>query len=253
MTKTKGTLEWAESNVNCYYGCSNNCMYCYAKRMALRFGRINSETEWEKMRPNYKNINKRYMKRRGVVMFPTSHDITRKSVDNYIIVLRKLLEAGNRVLITTKANFDCIDKVYDEVLSREDKTPNKYVVQVEFRFSIGSIHNKILKKYEPNAPPFYYERLNTLLLLTALKFKTSISIEPFLDKDPTELIKFISEYIIFKGDIWLGLMSGYVPEELKPNYTIKNLLKIKDKIDKLSDDIRKRIRYKDSIENKLKW
>ena len=34
---TLGTKEWADSNVNCYFGCSNNCKYCYAKKMAIRF------------------------------------------------------------------------------------------------------------------------------------------------------------------------------------------------------------------------
>lgn len=36
---TLGTKEWADSNVNCYLGCSNNCRYCYAKKMAIRFNR----------------------------------------------------------------------------------------------------------------------------------------------------------------------------------------------------------------------
>lgn len=40
---TQGTKEWASSNINLFYGCANNCMYCYAKKMALRFGRIKSE------------------------------------------------------------------------------------------------------------------------------------------------------------------------------------------------------------------
>lgn len=249
MTKTSGTKEWAESNINCYYGCSNNCLYCYAKKMALRFGRISMEEEWADMKPNWKAINKNYRKRKGIIMFPTSHDIVPESVDNYIIVLRKLLKAGNTVLIITKANYDCIDKVYREVLMKKDFTPNKYINQVEFRITIGSIHSDILEKYEPNAPPLFYSRLTTLSLLTSLSFKTSVSIEPFLDNNPVHLIQFISEHV--NGTIWLGIMSGSVPNELKQNYTKENLLKIVSEINKLPENIRSRIRYKDSIRNKL--
>jgi DNA repair photolyase len=36
---TSGTKEWADHNVNCIRGCSNDCRYCYAKIMAKRFGR----------------------------------------------------------------------------------------------------------------------------------------------------------------------------------------------------------------------
>ena len=144
MTKTSGTKEYAESNVNCYYGCSNNCSYCYAKRMALRFGRISNEKEWKNMKPNQKAIDKKYRKRKGTIMFPTSHDITPESVDGCIFVLKKLLKSGNNVLIVSKANYDCIDKIYDKVLSKKDKTPNKYREQVEFRITVGSIRNDIL-------------------------------------------------------------------------------------------------------------
>jgi len=218
--------------------------------MALRFHRIEDESEWKVMKPNMKAINKQYRKRKGIVMFPTSHDITPESVDNYIIVLRKLLKSGNHVLITTKADYKCIDKIYEEVLSKDD-LPNKYLRQVEFRITIGSIYNDILKKYEPNAPSFRYSRFNSLSILTGLGFKTSVSIEPFLDKDPTYLIRFVAPHT--DGDIWLGLMSGAVPEELKPNYTRENLLKIVDNIHKLPEEVKSRIRYKDSIRNKLVW
>ena len=54
---TLGTKEWADSNVNCYSGCSNNCRYCYAKKMAIRFNR-KSENNWQEMEPNKKSINK---------------------------------------------------------------------------------------------------------------------------------------------------------------------------------------------------
>jgi len=252
--KTAGTHEWAYKNLNTEGGCEHDCSYCYAKRMAKKYGRIKKDEDWKCMIPNYKNINKNYRKINNPTdlydyMYPTSHDITPKSVDNYIIVLKKILKAGNTVLITTKANFDCIDKIYDKVLSNEDKSPNKYINQIEFRITIGSINNEILKKYEPGAPPLYYSRLTTLCLLTSLGFKTSVSIEPFLDRNPIPLIQFLSEHT--NGTIWLGLMSGSVPSELKSNYTEENLFKIVSDIRYLPENIRSKIRFKDSIRNKL--
>ena len=44
--KTTGTHEWCDSNVNCYYGCSRNCRYCYARHMAIRFKRIEKHEDW---------------------------------------------------------------------------------------------------------------------------------------------------------------------------------------------------------------
>ena len=91
---TSGTREWASSNVDIYSGCSNNCVYCYAKKMAIRFNR-KTEATWPEMELNEKALNKGFTKRKGRIMFPTSHDITHKTVHNCIIVLEKLLTAGN--------------------------------------------------------------------------------------------------------------------------------------------------------------
>jgi len=34
-----GTQEWAASNVNIQDGCEHDCLYCYAKIMAIRYKR----------------------------------------------------------------------------------------------------------------------------------------------------------------------------------------------------------------------
>ena len=243
--KTKGVAEWADSSVNCYYGCSNDCTYCYAKRMALRFDRIQSEDEWKYMRPNEKAINKGYKKRKGRIMFPTSHDITVTSYSNCIFVLKKLLKAGNEVLITTKPDWDLIEELKDVLL--------KYKDQILFRFTITSFSDKILGRYESKAPN-YEDRYISVFDAWEEGWKTSISIEPFLDKDPTYLItRFFSHeehgFDIITDTIWLGLMSGVVPKELKENYTKENLEIIIGKIKKLPERIRNKIRLKDSIRN----
>ena len=35
----KGTLEWACRTFNICLGCKHDCWYCYAKSIAIRFGR----------------------------------------------------------------------------------------------------------------------------------------------------------------------------------------------------------------------
>ena len=49
VKKGFGVGEWCDSSVNCFFGCSNFCSYCYALRMALRFGRIKNPEEWNCM------------------------------------------------------------------------------------------------------------------------------------------------------------------------------------------------------------
>ena len=48
MARTSGTKEWACKNLNFSKGCSNACKYCYARRMANRFG-WKKWTDWPNM------------------------------------------------------------------------------------------------------------------------------------------------------------------------------------------------------------
>ncbi len=41
----------------CYFGCSNNCRYCYAKKIAIRFNR-KTEESWKIMEINQKKVEK---------------------------------------------------------------------------------------------------------------------------------------------------------------------------------------------------
>jgi len=194
---TLGTKEWADSNVNCYKGCSNNCRYCYAKIMAIRFKRATNDT-WKKMELNIKNVEKGYHKRKGRVMFPTSHDITEESLENCLIVLRKLVQAGNEVLVTTKPRINCLKQICENFGDFKDK--------IQFRFTITSFDDKKLKFWEPNAPT-YDERLESLKYAFNKKFKTSVSIEPFLDEDPGILLELLWTYGAPPIDVWIGSMN----------------------------------------------
>ncbi len=242
---TLGTKEWADSNVNCYYGCFNNCRYCYAKKMAIRFNR-KTEDNWKVMVPNNMIINKNYRKRRGRIMFPTSHDITEESLENCLIVLEKLLDAGNEVLITTKPQLKCISKICNKF--------SKFKDLIQFRFTITSTNDQNLRFWEQGAPRFE-ERLKCVKYAFENEFKTSISIEPVLDIDPFILVNILLPYIT--ESIWIGKMNYMKTKNLSKNEekfhnsvrrinTRENLLKIVEQSKHYEGNI---IKIKDSIFN----
>ena len=207
---TSGTKEWADYNVNCIKGCSNDCRYCYAKIMAKRFHRCKEDT-WKTMVINENAILKNYGKYKGRVMFPSTHDITDDpSVLNAcVIVINKLLISGNEVLITTKPSLSVIKSIV--------KKFNTFKDQIQFRFTITSCDNYLLSFWEPNAPS-YEDRFESLKYSYENGFKTSVSIEPFLDTSPQNLVYKLSEYT--SESIWLGPM----------NYISRNGIKSEDEI-----------------------
>lgn len=209
---------------------------CYAKKMAIRFGRKTKDT-WKNMELNEKALNKKYKKRKGRIMFPTSHDITVESLNNCIIVLEKLLKARNEVLITTKPDLNCIKYICDYL--------DHFKEQIQFRFTITSFRSKTLDKWEPNAPGFL-ERMDSLSYAYSLGFKTSVSIEPFLDENPITLIKIVAPYCT--ESIWLGKLN-YMKTKFNSYYNIK---KIVGQLKFLPEEIKSKIRLKDSIQNLLK-
>jgi DNA repair photolyase len=183
---TSGTKEWADQNINCVKGCANNCRYCYAKIMAKRFGRCTEDT-WKNMEIRPAAMTKSYRKYDGRIMFPSSHDIVDipEIKDACFKVLEKLLEANNEVLVTTKPCLSVTKDIIDQF--------ENYQKQIQFRFTITSRDNALLSFWEPNAPP-YEERLESLILAYKEGFKTSVSVEPFLDSVPQQLVHEVAPY-----------------------------------------------------------
>lgn len=242
-----GTLEWAKTNVNCVSGCSNDCKYCYAKSMAIRFKRKTPDT-WKDEVINTEKVEKNYQKRDGVIMFPSSTDITPNTVDASLVVLKKLLSAGNDMLIVTKPHFDVIVRLCDEL--------NEFKDHFVYRFTIGSADSSVLKFWEPNAPSFE-ERLSALEYAYQHGFSTSISMEPTLDLFPEKVVEKVYEMVT--KDIWIGLpnmldrrlkMNGYgndekvmkASAELQQGQSENWVLKL---VEKFVDD--PKFRWKDSI------
>ena len=226
-SKITGTREWADYNVNCISGCINDCRYCYAKNMAKRFGRATEET-WKIMTVNQAKVDKNYVKKSGRVMFPSSHDITDDSeIENACFsVLSNLLENGNEVLVTTKPRLSTIKKIISRFKEHQEA--------MQFRFTITSLDDDLLKFWEPNAPLFQ-ERMDSLMFAFNKGFLTSVSMEPFLDYRPEDLVKRVEPYCT--ESVWIGKMN-YIQinnltlfeqeyyKKVRKNYTLEHLEKV---------------------------
>jgi len=215
--------------------------------MAVPFGR-RSWREWKKMVSRSDELKESMKKLPGRVMFPSSHDIVDVSPfrEACMTVLGKLLNSGNRVLITTKPRMSVTKEI--------DRRYHRFKSLMQFRFTMTSINDEALAFWEPNAPGFE-ERLDSLRYAFRRGYKTSVSIEPFLDYDPTKLIESVSPFVT--ESIWIGKMN-YIRtkgltrtekrryEKIRKNYETKHLAEIYMKFRGYQ-----LVRFKDSIRIKL--
>lgn len=187
-----GTREWAEMNANCMDGCANDCKYCYAKAMAVRFGR-KTPRNWEEEKARPERIKASCTGRPRRVMFPSTHDITLTSLPYCLSAIRRLLGHGHTLLIVSKPRVNCIKAICD-AFGEESGA-------IMFRFTIGSANDEVLRFWEPNAPCFM-ERLDSLCYAYEEGFETSVSCEPMLDVGIEEVVKTVGPYVT--DAIWIG-------------------------------------------------
>ena len=238
--KTKGTKEWAVKNVNFCKGCSNDCIYCYAKNIAYRCG-WKEKGSWKDMELKPEMAYKKFKKIDGWIMSPSSHDITTDNIDLAIKVFKNILESGNDLLIVSKPEKELIDLLINSLW--------KYKKQILFRFTIGSHDDDTLRFFEPNAPN-YQSRIGSLQLAYEYGFETSISIEPLLTRNVLKIINDID--VLVTDNIWIGPMN-YQGKLFTEHPTAKNfawlwqketLLEIYQELIDLVDD---RIAFKDTF------
>jgi len=193
-----GTKEWAETNVNIQLGCEHNCRYCYARsNLVDRFHKC-TEEQWVSPVINNKAVDKNRGKYEGTVMFPSSHDITPLNVSQCLVVLRRLLDAGNKVLIVTKPHPICIKLICEAF--------KEFKKQILFRFTIGSASDEVLKFWEPGAPSFG-ERMECLKYAFENGFATSVSCEPYLDGLVIYTYLAVRDYLT--ESFWIGLLRDF--------------------------------------------
>ena len=215
-----GTKEWSEYSFNIGQGCSNNCLYCYARANALRYKKISSRDEWQNEIVNEKAVSRAGIKRNGIIMFPTTHDITPTYLEPSIIALKKMLSAGNHVLIVSKPRFDCIKQVCAELESFKE--------QILFRFTIGTLDNSLLKAWEPGAPNAG-QRTASLTLARSYGYQTSISMEPFLGdvRDVIDTFTALEPFVTDK--IWIGKMNKITARVKEDSPEIKVAIELIEK------------------------
>ena len=196
-----GTKEWAETNVNIQLGCEHGCRYCYARYNAVTRFKWCTAEQWLDPLIIPSKVNRSFLKRLGVVMFPSTHDVTPRNLSECLCVLRKLLNAGNKILLVSKPHFTCITAICGLFL--------KYRSRLSFRFTIGSMDDKVLAFWEPNAPNFQ-ERLLCLCYAYYSEYQTSVSCEPYLDCDVSKIIALYEEVKPFITDsFWIGKLREF--------------------------------------------
>ena len=237
-----GTYEWAVENANFISGCRHNCKYCYSREMAIRFKR-KTTLNWQNEEVNFKQLEKNAKKVNGVIMFPSSHDITPENLTNSIKFLKKLLNHDNEILIVTKPHLVVIKTICKEFKAYKNK--------ILFRFTIGSKNSETLKFWEPNAPD-YEERKQCLIYAFSKGFSTSVSCEPMLDENTVELVEELTPFVT--NSIWLGKMN-FLLRRLNMNgiNDLETIEKAKKLIEIQSDGNIKRLYDQLFANDKVKW
>jgi DNA repair photolyase len=236
-----GTKEWADLSANCSDGCENDCKYCYAKEMAIRFGRRTPEN-WKEVRPTFKKMSKAIRHSPARVMFPTTHDILESNINECVRAIGKLLDAGHDILIVSKPRINCIIRICDEFKNFRER--------ILFRFTIGSACDTVLSHWEPGAPRFE-ERIKCLKYAFDRNFNTSVSCEPMLDDNIGAVVTAAEPFVT--DAIWLGKMNKASARLTMNGGTVEDIDILRILIDTQSDDriIKLYELYKDHP--KIKW
>jgi DNA repair photolyase len=194
-----GTKEWSDGSYNICIGCEHGCLYCYAKAMACRFHKTMREPgvwEAQRLNPNQARLGAEVGKK-GVVMFPTSHDITPTFLPEALTTIKNLL-ARNKVLVVTKPHLPVVKALCCEFAQHK--------ADIQFRFTIGALSQSLCAFWEPGAPT-PRKRIQALQYAFAAGFQTSVSIEPMLDSvaQTYKLVKTVAPFVT--DTIWLGKMN----------------------------------------------
>ena len=192
MPSVFGTNEWAPVTANCSRGCLHDCLYCYAKAMAVRFNRCRA-SDWHQEHTYLSRVRQVARMAPTRVMFPSTHDVTPDVLPSFLLGSRMLLDAGHELLVVTKAHLDCMREMCQAFANCRDR--------VMMRVTIGSADDSALRFWEPNAPSAQ-ERVAALELARASGFATSVSCEPMLDAKTEDLVELVRPHVTHS--IWIG-------------------------------------------------
>ena len=170
--KITGIQELGDCSFSFQYGCTCNCVYCWAHKMAKRFNRVPA-AGWDhpQLKPYIKIHDLPHDK--SVVCFGT-HDIDETNVNEAIHWIWILINRGNHIIIVSKPRLKCIQQLIEEFMD----LPRD---RLEFIFTIGSQDDGTLKMWERNTTGFS-ERMECTGWTLCNNFKTSVLCEPLLDE-----------------------------------------------------------------------
>ena len=250
MKSEGGVGEWAPYSYNIGVGCEHNCLYCYARADALKYGNIVNRGCWSKENVKMYKVSITE-KADGRVMFPSTHDISPEYYPYYARTLENLLKAGNEVLVVSKAHFECIKGLCERFVDYQDK--------LELRLTIGTVDDEVSQFWEPGAP-LPTERLKALRYAYDAGYKTSVSVEPMLEGHPEAIAVYRAVEPYVTGTIWVGLMNQL--EERVDMYVNANreaverigVLQSDANVMKLYRELKdeSKVRWKDSIKQVVK-
>jgi hypothetical protein len=196
-SKISGTREWAVAEINCCLGCPHGCRYCYARYDQVERRRLVAAEQWRLCRILPAEVDRLHPLYPGQVMFPAAHDIIPENLEACCIVLGNLLAAGNRVLVVSKPQAECIEALCQRFSYARD--------HILFRFTITARDKVLLNFWEPYTPD-YEERLRCLVMARDRGFSTSVSVEPILDS--ADVVAMVHELLpLVSHSIWLGKMN----------------------------------------------
>lgn len=195
-----GTGEWSDTSRNCMKpSCEHDCVYCYSRANAIKNGEVTDRAAWSIEAVDELAMAKRHYSFDGLVMFPTRHDVTPTNIQYTLPYLRGELEAGNYVLLVTKAHMSCMQEIC--------QTLDYYKDQLLIRVTIGSMHPTLCKFWERNSPS-PQERLEALQYAQDFGFETSVSMEPMLHGVEDAVVTFRTVEPFVTEKIWIGAMNS---------------------------------------------
>ena len=250
--KTKGTKEWAETNVNYCVGCKNGCNYCYARFNANRWNQKKWD-DWTEIKLKNEWLGKKFRKRKGIQMLSSSHDIFEENLELAKYVICGLLKAKNQVLIVTKPRFKVIEELMKHLLVHIKLKDLQE--RLNWRITVSFMDSRIGDYWEPGASKFL-ERFQTIKYLAEKHQKISISMEPTLDSIKKTIIM-IQLLAPFVNEIWIGVLNKSYDlkhlwnERETQLYSPELLIKLVQEIHKLDPQIQCKIRYKDTFITQL--
>jgi DNA repair photolyase len=166
--------------------------------MAARFARV-PEGGWACEQVRSAAVAGKVGRKSGTIMFPTTHDLTPENMGVTVPHLRRLLEAGNQVLVVSKPHIQVIDRITSELAAYRSK--------VLFRFTVGTSRDEVLGFLEPGAPTFS-ERMACIILAVSRGWRVSVSMEPLLEVNEDRVVAIV-EVLQAAGveEVWIGKLN----------------------------------------------